>query len=221
MTWRPKGDKPLPEQILTKLNQWWHICVGNLTITGSDNGLSPDQRHAIIWTNAGILLIEIHTFSFNKMHLKQSPAKWCPLCFGLNVLILYKLFWGYVCISIISPHLESPDNWIPSSPKTKACSFYTFDSTLLMPWLLESLRHQQPRYWACYPRRQTCLFSILRTMDADAQAPYVATTSEVTVLTILNRIVNSWTRRESYVRPQLQRVNYYMGDETLRSHWTR
>ena len=28
-----------------------------LTITGSDNGLSPGRRQAIIWTNDGILLI--------------------------------------------------------------------------------------------------------------------------------------------------------------------
>ena len=34
-----------------------HICVGNLTIFGSDNGLAPGRRQAIIWTNAGILLI--------------------------------------------------------------------------------------------------------------------------------------------------------------------
>ena len=34
-----------------------HICIGNLTIIGSDNGLSPGQRQAIIWTNDGILLI--------------------------------------------------------------------------------------------------------------------------------------------------------------------
>ena len=27
-------------------------------IIGSDNGLSPGRRQAIIWTNAGILLIE-------------------------------------------------------------------------------------------------------------------------------------------------------------------
>ena len=33
-----------------------HICVGKLTINGSDNGLSPGRRQAIIWTNAGILL---------------------------------------------------------------------------------------------------------------------------------------------------------------------
>ena len=34
-----------------------HICVGKLTIIGSDNGLSPGRRQAIIWTNSGILLI--------------------------------------------------------------------------------------------------------------------------------------------------------------------
>ena len=34
-----------------------HICVNKLTIIGSDNGLSPGRRQAIIWTNVGILLI--------------------------------------------------------------------------------------------------------------------------------------------------------------------
>ena len=62
-----------------------HICVGNLAIIGSDNCLSPGRRHAIIWTDAGILLIgpsetdfneiviKIHTFSFKKIYLKMSP----------------------------------------------------------------------------------------------------------------------------------------------------
>ena len=43
------------------LHRYWVNSVrhsgGNLTITGSDNGLSPDRHQAIIWTNAGILLI--------------------------------------------------------------------------------------------------------------------------------------------------------------------
>ena len=34
-----------------------HICVGNLTIIGSDNDLSPGRRQVIIWTNSGIFLI--------------------------------------------------------------------------------------------------------------------------------------------------------------------
>ena len=75
-----------------------HICVGNLTIIGPDNGLSPGRRQAIIRTNVGILLmeplrtnfseisIEISTFSLMKMHLKVSSGKWRPFCLGLNVL---------------------------------------------------------------------------------------------------------------------------------------
>ena len=81
------------------LSRVTHICVGNLTVIGSDNGLSPGRRQAIIWTNAGILLfgpletnigwilIEIHTFSFKEMHLKISSGKWQPFCLGLNVWI--------------------------------------------------------------------------------------------------------------------------------------
>ena len=72
---------------LTHWGRVMHICVSNLTIIGPDNGLSPGRRQAIIWTNAGILLIgplgtdfseisiEIITFSFKKIHLKMSSAK--------------------------------------------------------------------------------------------------------------------------------------------------
>ena len=42
---------------LTHWGRVTHICVGDLAIIGSDNGLSPGRRQAIIWTNAGILLI--------------------------------------------------------------------------------------------------------------------------------------------------------------------
>ena len=41
--------------LLTHWARVTHICVGNLAIIGSDNGLSPSRRQAIIWTNAGIL----------------------------------------------------------------------------------------------------------------------------------------------------------------------
>ena len=75
---------------------YMHICVGKLTIIGSDNGLSPGRRQAIIGNNAGILLIGsvginfseipivIHTFSFRKMHLNMSSAKLRPFCLGLS-----------------------------------------------------------------------------------------------------------------------------------------
>ena len=83
------------------LTHWgWvtHICVSKLTIIGSDNGLSPSRRLAIIRTNAWILLngpigtnfneilIEIHKFPFRKIHLKMSSGKWGLFCLGLNVL---------------------------------------------------------------------------------------------------------------------------------------
>ena len=63
------------------------MCVSILSIIGSDNGLSPGRRQAIIWSNAEILLIgpvatnlseiviEIQTFSFTKKHLKISSEK--------------------------------------------------------------------------------------------------------------------------------------------------
>ena len=41
---------------LTHWGQVTHICVSKLSIIGSDNGLSPGRRQAIIWTSAGILL---------------------------------------------------------------------------------------------------------------------------------------------------------------------
>ena len=88
----------LLQYCLTHWGRVTHICVSKLIIIGSDNGLSPGRRQAIIWTNNGILLIGplgtnfseilfgIQTFSFKKMHLNVSSAKWRPLCLGLNEL---------------------------------------------------------------------------------------------------------------------------------------
>ena len=117
MSWRQIGTRPSAATMLTFNDQcslccniqtalqplihWsrlmW-ICVGNLPIIGSDNGLSPTRCQAIIWTNSRILLIwflgtnfseiliKIHKLSFTKMHLKMSSAKWRPFCLGPNVL---------------------------------------------------------------------------------------------------------------------------------------
>ena len=94
--------------VLHRLIHWGrvtHICVGKFTIIGSHNGLSPERRQAIIWTNDGILLIRplgtnfseiligIQTFSFKKMHLKMSSGKWRPFCPGLNELTHWGLRW--------------------------------------------------------------------------------------------------------------------------------
>ena len=107
--------KGTPYLTLTHWGRVTHICVSKLPIVGSDNGLSPDRRQAIIWTNAGILLIgplgtnfseisiEILTFSFKEMHSKVSSAKRQPFCVGLNVLM--GEIWGVVCWNFV-------ENWL-------------------------------------------------------------------------------------------------------------
>ena len=96
-----------------------HICVDNLTIIGPDNGLSPGRRQAIIWTNAGIMLIgplgtnfseiliEIRTFSFKKMRLKLSSGKWRPFCLSLNVV-------KKKCVKLTICHIASDDGLVPN-----------------------------------------------------------------------------------------------------------
>ena len=85
---------------LTHRGRVTRICISKISIIGSDNGLSPGRRQAIIWANAAILLIwhlginfseiliEINTFSLKKMHLKLSSAKWRLFRLGLNELRL-------------------------------------------------------------------------------------------------------------------------------------
>ena len=96
------------EAILTVLTHWGqetHICVGNLTIIGSDNGILTVGRRAIIWTNDRILLIWtlgincsdilrwIHIFSFKNIHFKMSSAKRGPFCLEIGLC----LNEGHVC----------------------------------------------------------------------------------------------------------------------------
>ena len=104
-----------------------HICVRKLTIIGSNNGLWPERRQAVIRNNAGILLIGplgtnfseiligIQTFSLKKIHLKMSSAKCRPFCLGLNVLNVFLLCsylfskWIVICSApsiIISNNAE-------------------------------------------------------------------------------------------------------------------
>ena len=84
------------DNLLTHWGRVTHICVSKLTIIGSENGLSPGRRQAIIWANDGILLIrtlgtnfseilgKLHSISFMKMHVKMSSAKGRLFSLGLN-----------------------------------------------------------------------------------------------------------------------------------------
>ena len=79
-------------------NELFIEADSEIIIIGSDNGLSPGRHQDIIWANVGILLIgplginfseiliEINTFSFKKMHLKMSSAKWRLFRLGFGVL---------------------------------------------------------------------------------------------------------------------------------------
>ena len=105
-----------------------HICVRKLTIIGSDNGLSPGRCQAIIWTNAGILLIqtlgtnfseilmEIYTFQFKKMHLEMSSGKCRPSCLGLNLLMSWwnqYIIWVHQAVTGSTPS-DYLDQWLHS-----------------------------------------------------------------------------------------------------------
>ena len=64
------------------------IGISKLTIIGAyNNGVSPGQCQAIIYmlteplvTKFSQILIELHTLSFKKVHLKMLPVKWLPFC---------------------------------------------------------------------------------------------------------------------------------------------
>ena len=87
-----------------------HICVSTITIIGSDNGLSvPSHSLNQCWnigplgTNFSGILIEIHTFSFKKMHWKMSSQKWRPFlsppqCVNANTAQTSRVFL-YLCES--------------------------------------------------------------------------------------------------------------------------
>ena len=125
-----------------------HICVSKQTIIGSDNSLSPGQ--AIIWTNAGILLIgpmgtkfneiliEIQTFSFKKMHLKTSSGKWRPFCLGLNVLIR-----NFDVLFDISPNNSlNKDAWCEMPRRSYNVSIMP-DEYELKEWNLTTTKHYE------------------------------------------------------------------------------
>ena len=101
---------------------------------GSDNGLSPIRRQAIIWTNAGLLSIgplgtnfsEVLIKIQNWMHLKMSSAKWRPFCpvggwvNGITRIHVTHMHWS-----------TSNVHWLewslPSEPQT---GLYTFEQAI-------------------------------------------------------------------------------------------
>ena len=80
-----------------------HICINNLTIIGSDDGLAPGQCQAITWTNARMLLIEPLGTNCNEILiyiLSQENAsenvvrKMAAIFSQLNVLSKQHIYWN-------------------------------------------------------------------------------------------------------------------------------
>ena len=119
--------------VLTHCGRVTHICISNLIIRGSDNGLSPGRCQAIIWTNAGILLIgplgtnfseifiNIYVFSFMKMHLKMSCGKWWLCC-------LTACYTTSLCLKQLTVKIEQ--KYKPFFSKEYICNFGTFFSSI-------------------------------------------------------------------------------------------
>ena len=57
-------------QVLTHCGRVTHICISKPTIIGSDNGLSPGRRQAVIWTDDGILLMWTLGTNFGEIRIK-------------------------------------------------------------------------------------------------------------------------------------------------------
>ena len=91
-----------------------HICVGKLTIIGSDNGLSPGRCQAIIWTNAGILLNEPLGTNFSEILIgiqiflaaTKQLYKWYFPSVRLSVRLSVTPFWLCSHHPIIMKFLE-------------------------------------------------------------------------------------------------------------------
>ena len=115
----------------------WRIYASlNWVIIGSDNGLSPVRCQAIIWTNAGILLIGplgtsccelligIQTFSFKKLNLKTSSAKWRLFCLGLSE---WRNYWQHPvqdnqCLERADHHISSLSSSVKLPIEIDKCS---------------------------------------------------------------------------------------------------
>ena len=117
-----------------------HICASKLTSIGSDNGLAPSRRQAIIWTNAGILLIGPLGTHLSEIIIEiQFENVVCekqPFCIGLNVLIVpHVLNVLNVVRNLRIPYISTYSpciQWV-------GCVFITADVRLTSP--MHSLTH--------------------------------------------------------------------------------
>ena len=85
-----------------------HICISNLTIIGSDNGLSPGRRQAIICTNAGILLFRTSETNLREILLQNSYIFIQENALENVVWIMATILSQPQCVKIISQKTVNP-----------------------------------------------------------------------------------------------------------------
>ena len=202
---------------LTHWGQVTHICVSNIIIIGSENGLSPFRCQAIIWTNGGILLIrrsgtylsemviKSHTFSFKKMHLKMSSGKWRPSCLCLKVLNNGKcietvpydvdichliLIHAIAKIHLFCSQLTSQSVCQSISIRLSA-SYLSMDPCIYFyVWCTLLCRSTKTQMHRCWCRSRT-VFAGTWVMDSHGVMPYLTATQQAKATVAIVLILNS------------------------------
>ena len=110
------------------LTHWgWvtHKCISKLTSIGSDNGLLPGRCQAIIWFNAGILLIGPFKTNFSEIFMEiqtSSLRKW-----------IWKCFWKMVSIFVSVSMLVGLDLF---NDDTRPSGHISRPTSLNVSWLI-------------------------------------------------------------------------------------
>ena len=142
-----------------------HICVGNLTIIGSDNVLSPGRREAIIWTNDGILLIR-------PLYIIRNKLQWnCNR--NSNIFIQDNAFENIVCemAAILSrPHCVNMQEEIDDYTAQKHRMENQF-RRIEFPCRLSQLRIQS---WHKKVRQLHVLYNILKGKPGPETSQYLS-----------------------------------------------
>ena len=95
---------------LTHYGRVTHICVSEIIIIGSDDGFSPGRRQAIIWTNAGVLLIGPLGIHFNGIVNRNQYIFIQKNALGNVVFEMASISSQPQCVKIKDPLILNPIN---------------------------------------------------------------------------------------------------------------
>ena len=88
-----------------------YVCIKDLTIIGSDNDLSPGQCQAIIWTNAGILLIRPLGTNFSEILFEIWNFSYKKNEFENVVCEMASILSQPQCVNLITSRLSASLAW--------------------------------------------------------------------------------------------------------------